>query len=400
MNIQSINAMRERACPAVAVQRHLTVALTKSLILRTTLWLLSLALLATPRLANAAVGLPSILNVQLSANTLTISVTNFGSGTYVVRFNGATVPSSVNLTAQRITATLATLPSPGTYVLAVSSAAIPAVPIATADVTIGAVGPQGPQGPAGPPGATGAQGPVGPQGPAGSPGPPGPAGGVGPQGPAGPAGADGAPGKTLLNGSGAPVDTFGVDGDFYLDTAASQIYGPKSGGEWPVAGVSLVGPTGADGASGATGPAGPQGPTGPQGPEGQAGVAGANGSAGKTVLNGSSAPVNTLGVDGDFYLDTAASRIYGPKSGGEWPVAGVSLVGPAGIDGATGPQGPAGVDGAPGPQGVAGPTGPQGPPGVQGATGDIGPVGPQGSIGPVGPAGPQGPPGPVLSGSL
>jgi hypothetical protein len=77
-----------------------------------------------------------------------------------------------------------------------------------------------------------------------------------------------------------------------------------------------------------------------------------------TILNGSGAPANSLGIDGDFYIDTAAELLYGPKTGGAWPATGVPLVGPAGP---TGPMGPAGSIGATGPQG---PQGPQGPPGM------------------------------------
>ena len=60
------------------------------------------------------------------------------------------------------------------------------------------------------------------------------------------------------------------------------------------------------------------------------------------MLNGSGAPAGGLGTEGDFYIDTAADAIYGPKTGGAWGGA-TSLVGPAG---ATGPTGPAGADGA------------------------------------------------------
>jgi hypothetical protein len=127
---------------------------------------------------------------------------------------------------------------------------------------IGPAGPAGETGPAGPTGATGAtgaqgpqgiqgpEGPQGPQGPQGIQGVQGPEGPQGPQGPAGPAGEDGtdglagSDGRTILSGSGAPT-TQGEDGDFYLDTATSTLYGPKNV-TWP-AGVSLVGPAGADG---------------------------------------------------------------------------------------------------------------------------------------------------------
>jgi hypothetical protein len=77
-------------------------------------------------------------------------------------------------------------------------------------------------------------------------------GGGGGGGSPGPAGADG---KSVLNGSGVPGAGTGVDGDFYINTAANSIYGPKSGGVWG-SGTSLIGPTGATGPTGSTGPAG------------------------------------------------------------------------------------------------------------------------------------------------
>jgi hypothetical protein len=66
---------------------------------------------------------------------------------------------------------------------------------------------------------------------------------------------------------------------------------------------------------GATGPAGATGATGPAGATGATGPTGADG---KTVRNGSGTPSAGLGVDGDFYLDTASNLIYGPKTGGAW----------------------------------------------------------------------------------
>ena len=109
----------------------------------------------------------------------------------------------------------------------------------------------------------------------------------------------------------------------------------------------MVGPTGATGAPGI------------QGATGATGVAGADG---KTVRNGTSDPVSGTGVDGDFYINTAANTLFGPKANGAWP-SGVSLVGPTG---ATGPQGIQGATGAAGPKGDTGATGPQGPIGLTG----------------------------------
>ena len=67
---------------------------------------------------------------------------------------------------------------------------------------------------------------------------------VGSQGPAGPAGAQGpagANGNTIWNGAGVPSASAGANGDFYLNTAANCLYGPKASGAWPPGCTSLVG---------------------------------------------------------------------------------------------------------------------------------------------------------------
>ena len=71
-------------------------------------------------------------------------------------------------------------------------------------------------------------------------------------GSAGTDGADGIDGKTVLNGAGTPSNGLGVDGDFYINTSANTIYGPKTSGVWGSP-TSLVGPTGATGAAGTNG---------------------------------------------------------------------------------------------------------------------------------------------------
>ncbi len=189
----------------------------------------------------------------------------------------------------------------------------------------GESGPSGAVGPAGASGATGPQGCEGPEGPAGPVGETGPQGCEGPvgepgvAGPAGPQGTPGADGKTILNGSGPPAADLGEDGDFYIDTSSEEIYGPKTKDGWGV-GTSAIGP---------------------EGPQGEAGT------AGKSVLSGSGAPAESLGTDGDFYIDTSTNQIYGPKASGAWGTP-VNLVGPQGPTGATGPEGPQGDQGPPG----------------------------------------------------
>lgn len=44
----------------------------------------------------------------------------------------------------------------------------------------------------------------------------------------------------LITGSGAPSSGTGTDGEFYLDTVAGNVYGPKAAGAWP-AGIAVVG---------------------------------------------------------------------------------------------------------------------------------------------------------------
>lgn len=83
------------------------------------------------------------------------------------------------------------------------------------------------------------------------------------------------------------------------------------------------------------------GGVGPEGPQGPQGIQGIPGLDGKTIRNGSGSPAAGLGVDGDFYIDTANDLIYGPKAGGSWG-SGTSIVGPAGP---AGPTGPTGADG-------------------------------------------------------
>lgn len=66
-------------------------------------------------------------------------------------------------------------------------------------------------------------------------------------------GPQGPPGHSIWNGSGAPADSLGYSGDFYIDTSGELLYGPKSNtGVWPTPGVSLVGPRGPVGPAGGT----------------------------------------------------------------------------------------------------------------------------------------------------
>ena len=135
--------------------------------------------------------------------------------------------------------------------------------------------------------------------------------------------------------------------------------------------MGATGATGAQGITGATGLTGLTGNTGSTGLTGASGAAGTNGTNGTSVLSGTVNPVLGQGNDGDFYINTTSSTLFGPKAAGSWP-AGVSLVGP------TGPSGPAGATGTTGAVGPSGPAGATGTTGLTGATGPAGPTGPAG----------------------
>ena len=88
------------------------------------------------------------------------------------------------------------------------------------------------------------KGDIGPQGPQGIQGI------QGEQGEQGDQGEPGENGRTILSGITAPSIGLGDIGDFYINTATDEIYGPKSGGGWGSP-TSLIGPQGPPGPSGA-----------------------------------------------------------------------------------------------------------------------------------------------------
>ena len=113
-----------------------------------------------------------------------------------------------------------------------------------------------------------------------------------------------------------------------------------------------------------------------------------------TILSGAGVPSKTLGINGDFYIDTKNLNLYGPKTKGVWKVAtslkskDVPVV--TNVIGESGAMGQTGAKGATGDNGATGATGPQGVPGIQGLTGLIGTTGVAGAVGLAGAAGTHG----------
>ena len=167
--------------------------------------------------------------------------------------------------------------------------------------------------------------------------------------------------NTILNGKGAPLNTLGIDGDFYIDTRSLFIYGPKKNKKWPVP-QSLQGPIGVSGTDGKNGTEGRTissasnvvGPTGTQGEKGEKGDKGEIGSTGSAGLAGATGATGATGLTGSS------------GSGG-------GTVGPTG---AQGPAGSAGTQGVIGATGAKGETGTVGSLGAKGETGTVGAVGP------------------------
>jgi hypothetical protein len=173
--------------------------------------------------------------------------------------------------------------------------------------------------------------------------------------------------NTILNGKGAPSNTLGINGDFYIDTRSLLISGPKANGKWPSS-RSLQGSNGVNGIDGKNGTsaknvttastvAGPVGPQGERGEKGVDGSAGANGGAGIDGLPGAAGAQGPAGATGP--AGSGASGAQGPAG----------ATGPAG-SGATGAQGSAGASGA---RGETGTVGSQGASGARGETGTAGP---------------------------
>jgi hypothetical protein len=154
--------------------------------------------------------------------------------------------------------------------------------------------------------------------------------------------------NTVLNGKGAPSNTLGINGDFYIDTRSLLISGPKKNGKWPAA-RSLQGANGTNGTDGrngndaknvstastVAGPAGPQGERGEKGVDGVAGSSGAAGAAGVAGATGANGPAGATGP--------AGSGSTGAQ-------------GPSGSNGTNGSVGSAGLTGARGETGTVGPS--------------------------------------------
>lgn len=136
-----------------------------------------------------------------------------------------------------------------------------------------------------------------------------------------------AAGAEWFTGEGAPSNSQGKDGDYYINTLTGDVYG-KASGSWSIE-LNIKGPQGEQGPKGDPGPQGERGPQGLQGEQGPAGQDGAQGPQGIPGQDGEQGPQGPQGPQGIPGQDGA----QGPQG----------LQGPAGQDGAQGPKGDPGV---------------------------------------------------------
>ncbi len=115
------------------------------------------------------------------------------------------------------------------------------------------------------------------------------------------AGPQGEKGNSVLTGEGAPDNTLGKDGDSYIDLTTFDFY-TKENDTWTKKG-SIKGADGADGFNG------------------KPGANGKNGKDGLSFLSGKEDPDDTLGVDGDLYINTETFDIF-KKEEGTWTKTG------------------------------------------------------------------------------
>jgi hypothetical protein len=103
-------------------------------------------------------------------------------------------------------------------------------------------------------------------------------------------GLQGEKGSSIITGSGLPSNSLGRTGDYYLNSLTNILYGPKGVTEWPSSGILI---------------------------QGTQGLQGDKGDRGYSVYEGATNPSNSLGLDGDIYIQSASNAIY-TKSSGVW----------------------------------------------------------------------------------
>ena len=178
--------------------------------------------------------------------------------------------------------------------------------------------------------------------------------------------------RPILSGQGQPENTKGEDGDYYLDLANADLYGPKTKGAWGTPSLNLKGVAGKDGKDGKDGANGTNGQNGAtprigdngnwwvgntdlgvkaQGIQGQKGQDGRNGQDGRDGQNGRDGVTPRIGNNGNWWV---GNTDLGVKAQGAQGQKGQD--GRNGQDGRDGRNGQDGQNGQPGRDGRDGAT--------------------------------------------
>ena len=97
-------------------------------------------------------------------------------------------------------------------------------------------------------------------------------------------GTNGKNGSTILSGTTAPTLSIGEIGDYYLNKSTYDLYGPKTSNSW---GTPIN-------------------------------LRGSSGTAGSKIHAGTGSPTQSIGNNGDWYIDTQNKKLYGPKTDQGW----------------------------------------------------------------------------------
>ena len=145
---------------------------------------------------------------------------------------------------------------------------------------------------------------------------------------AGAAGAAGYSPKWIV-GAGVPSSGTGNNSDMAINSTTGDVYGPKAAGAWGEIAANIKGATGSAGAAGSNGTNGSNG---------------SNGAAGYSpnFIVAAGAPSSGTGNNGDMYVNSTTSDVYGPKAAGAWGSIAANIKGATGSAGAAGTGVPTG----------------------------------------------------------
>ena len=130
--------------------------------------------------------------------------------------------------------------------------------------------------------------------------------------------------RPILSGQGQPENTKGEDGDYYLDLANADLYGPKTKGAWGAPALNLRGVAGKDGKDGKDGQNGQDGQPGRDGQNGTNGITPTISEDGYWVINNQKTDIKARGNDGQPGAPGQPGTPGRPGANGQTPTITIS----------------------------------------------------------------------------